>query len=256
MITYKFNKLGLAYKVHSYSLSQTILEIEIADYNQSMKFSNVEAVFSDTYYAIDWGDTTLSDISQINSTKFSEDSTEETYHIYNASETEPEHIYTLPGRYLIKLKNIKYFTTSSSENSFENFAKKITGIYQLGTDLIKCNDMFLNNINLTYLHTDVRIPKQVTDCQNMFNGCINLQSLPTYLLYCDRNDLNITTLPNEYDTLNRPRKLTPVTNYTGMFKDCHKLRFLHTYFQLADSAQQVDHMFQNCYSLTTIRRYI
>ena len=250
MITFKFNKLGLAYKIHPFNINWTVFEITVPndafttiDNNSGYKFelNNISSKSNESYFYIDWGDASS---NTIQNTKYTKNNILESDFQYTSGTTTCTHLYNLPGRYLIKLKNIAYFNISDD-------TKFVTGIYQLGQDLTSCESLFSKNINLDYINTNVRIPKNVESCALMFEGCAAIETLPDYLLYKDKNDIySYEEYFNEYNKLNRPRYLANVKNYFGMFSGCSSLKYLPTYFLLSENATNIDSMFEDCTALT------
>ena len=78
MITFKFNKLGLAYKIHQFNINWTVFEITVPndayttiDNNSGYKFelNNISSKSNESYFYIDWGDASSNTIQNTKYTK-------------------------------------------------------------------------------------------------------------------------------------------------------------------------------------------
>ena len=186
MITYKLNKLGLAYKTHLYNIKQTVFEINIPESNYTFILQNIQSI--DNSFDIDWGD--ASGNSYKHNGYFNRMQIVETYTNYT-NITTCSHTYATAGRYVIKLKNVKYFNIAESNR------ETVTGIYQLGQDLTSADNLFKDCTNLSYLHKDLRISKNIRSCEMTFANCTSIKRLPTYLFYTYKNNLDNDTVRKE-----------------------------------------------------------
>lgn len=237
MITYKLNKLGLAYnKKEEFNKGWTVFSIEIPNGKSEFKL-NIQST-QDFY--IDWGDDALE--QQID-TRYVKQQILDSDKFYTNDKKSVSHEYAIPGRYLVKLKNVTYFYTHQD-------TPYIIGVYQLGNILTSCKDMFKGNLSLDYLHQNLRIPEQVKDCSYMFYDCQSILTLPEYLLYTDINNTQIS-----YNQVNRPLELTQIKNYSFMFANCIRLMYLAEHFVVANTATNMDSMFENCQTLRYIGDY-
>lgn len=265
MITYKLNKLGLAYKTHLYNIKQTVFEINIPESNYTFTLQNIQS--KDNSFDIDWGDASGNNNSYKHNGYFNRMQIVKTYTSYT-NESKCSHIYKTAGRYVIKLNNVKYFniaenknntdteSNNTESNNIKSNRKTVTGIYQFGQDLTSADNLFKGCTNLSYLHKDLRISKNIRSCEMTFADCKSIKRLPTYLFYTYKNNLDNDTTDKkyfeEYNQLNRPITLAAVSSFMGMFSGCTGLQRLHSSFLLTDNAKNIDSMFEGCSGLTTI----
>lgn len=254
MITYKLNRLGLAYKKQVFNKNWTVFSIEIPADKTNTFSLNIQ---SNNNCYIDWGDDIEESQIEVTDDYYKNHQILDSDKFYPASDvislTRVSHAYELPGRYLIKLKGVQHFQTAYDENN-NTESPYITNVYQLGNCITSCINAFKDNIYLDYLHTNLRIPylsEQGIDCSHMFQNCQSILTLPEFLFYKDIN--NIET---NYNQVNFPEKLTPIKNHNHMFAGCKRLMYLPEHFVIYENTEDIDSMFESCEALNYIRLVI